>query len=307
MRDKNENSLRVSSIHPYRYRSLVHALTFLTLTLTSMGCDDERLPSSEIKVIELSSLIDETITNDRSWSTQCLAWSAPNTLWQTSGSVNGSLLIKRDLVLGSVESWPLNQLFAEGCTLWRQWLLVLTWRSFALLVIDPLSGLEVKRFTIGTEGWGMSYSARGLLYSDGSSTLRWIDEDSLSSAIEESELSPQRELTPLIEITKELNVYEREHPLFQLNELEWVEEFIFANVYPESEIVVIHAQTGQVIAKLDLTSLMTDEENRSTAFIGVSNGVAYDVLRDRLWFTGKRWHSIYGASASRVLNRLRQR
>ena len=96
MRDKNENSLRVSSIHPYRYRSLVHALTFLTLTLTSMGCDDERLPSSEIKVIELSSLIDETITNDRSWSTQCLAWSAPNTLWQTSGSVNGSLLIKRD-------------------------------------------------------------------------------------------------------------------------------------------------------------------------------------------------------------------
>ena len=116
---------------------------------------------------------------------------------------------------------------------------MLSWRSFTVHIIDKTNGQELGLWPIATEGWGLSGSSRGLVYSDGSSTLRWIQPPVTWDQISERAL----------EIQQELDVYDGQQPVFQLNELEWVEEFIFANVYPKDQVAMIDSQSGQVLNK----------------------------------------------------------
>ena len=86
-----------------------------------------------------------------------------------------------------------------------------------------------------------------------------------------------------------------------LNELEWVDEFIFANIYPTDRIAVIRPDQGQVIAWLDLSELKQTKEFEN----GVSNGIAYDIDQELIWLTGKNWKSIYSIKAKPLLLKLR--
>ena len=67
-------------------------------------------------------------------NTQCLAWSAPNIIWQTSGDFEKSLVVKRSVSSEQIQQWPLDGFYAEGCTPWQQQLLVLSWKSYFLFI-----------------------------------------------------------------------------------------------------------------------------------------------------------------------------
>ena len=278
-------------MHSHHKYTILSTVTSFVISVISMIACESTSPLDSIPTFSFTNFNYDQRSSDPQILTQCLAWEAPSIFWQTSGDQRASYLIKHDLQRDNTERWRLDNIFAEGCTRWSHHLLVLTWRSFTLQMYSPLDGSLIKKITISTEGWGLTASPLGLVYSDGSSTLRWID----------TEFLDQAQADEAIKVIKTQTIYANDLPVFQLNELEWVEEFLFANIYPSDLIAVIAPSTGQVLAWLDLSKLRSLHEAQS----GVTNGIAYDADHGKVWFTGKQWQYLYGIKVAHLLAEVR--
>lgn len=164
------------------------------------------------------------------------------------------------------------RLFAEGLTVLKDQVFQLTWRSRKVLVFSR-AGLEFKSvFEIPGEGWGLTHNGTELIYSDGSDRLHFMD--------------PQNH-----HISRSLKVTRNGAPLSQLNELEWVDGKVWANIYKRDEIVIIDPASGVVDATIDLAGLLPARLRRADT--DVLNGIARDPADGSIWVTGKRWPRIY--------------
>ncbi len=168
--------------------------------------------------------------------------------------------------------------FGEGVTVWQDKILQLTWKNGYLLIYDAAT-LERKAYVRYSqidpslrEGWGLTHDGTHLIISDGSSTLRFVDPTSFR-------------------LVKKLTVRNGFRTLSQLNELEFVEGEIFANVWYMDQIARIDPQTGQVLSWLDLSKI----KPRAVRFNreAVLNGIAWDADGRRLFVTGKNWPTLY--------------
>ncbi len=176
-----------------------------------------------------------------------------------------------DMILNREMALP-KALFAEGLTLLANRLWVLTWREGKLLVMDP-STLEVLTTgKISGEGWGITHNASTLWLSNGSSRLHSID---LSSAAK----------------TQSLDVTLNGKPLKRLNELEWINGKIWANVWLTNTIVVIDPKTGAVTDEITVDDLLNAEDRETNT--DVLNGIAHDPQTGAIWITGKRWPKLF--------------
>lgn len=162
-------------------------------------------------------------------------------------------------------------LFGEGIALIDDELLQLTWRSGVGLVWDLESFTVVGAFSYPTEGWGITADGQRLIMSDGSSTLRFLDPETF-------------------EVTGSLEVEADGKPLLGLNELEWVDGLIYANVWKADEIAIISPGSGRVVDWIDLAGLLSEEERERG---DVLNGIAYDPASGRLFVTGKLWPWVF--------------
>lgn len=165
-----------------------------------------------------------------------------------------------------------DRYFAEGLTLTGGHLLVLTWRAGELLVLDPESLQQTGTGTIPGEGWGMTHNGDTVWFSDGSAWLHRFDVR-----------SGQR--LPSVEVRLD------ERPVRRLNELEWIDGEIWANVYLTDQIVRISPETGAVTGIIDLQGLLPASERRADT--DVLNGIARDPATGAVWVTGKRWPWLY--------------
>ncbi|MFN2287330.1 MAG: glutaminyl-peptide cyclotransferase [Chromatocurvus sp.] len=164
------------------------------------------------------------------------------------------------------------RLFGEGITQFGDRIYQLTWRSRLGLVYRADDLRPLGRFRLRGEGWGITNNGEQLVYSDGSDSLRFLDPQTL-------------ELVHRIAVTRDGK------PQRRLNELEWIEGRIWANVWQTDEIVIINPATGAVEGVLDLSGLLPDSARRPDT--DVLNGIAYDRERAELWVTGKRWPLLY--------------
>jgi glutaminyl-peptide cyclotransferase len=165
-----------------------------------------------------------------------------------------------------------NQYFGEGLTIHGDKITQLTWRSNIGFVYDKENFSPAKKFNYRTEGWGITYDGNKLIMSDGSDTLYFLDSKT----------------------HKEINRIKVTHegrPVTRLNELEYVNGEIFANVWLTDIIARISPKTGKVIGWIDLRGLSDDFGSRGSD--QVLNGIAYDDKGDRLFVTGKLWPKIY--------------
>lgn len=194
-------------------------------------------------------------------------------LYEGTGLYGRSTLRETRLETGEVvRSWGLpSQLFGEGITLFGDRLIQLTWRSGIGLVWDLENFTIVGTFVYPTEGWGITSDGHRLIMSDGTSTLRFLDPETFRA-------------TGAVEVLNE------GAPLSNLNELEYVEGRIYANVWETDDIAVISPETGAVVGWLDLSGLLTEDERRNA---DVLNGIAYDSENKRLLVTGKLWPKIF--------------
>ncbi len=164
------------------------------------------------------------------------------------------------------------QYFGEGIVDWGPNIYQWTWKSQICFVYDRFSLRPVKQLTYTGEGWGMTRTARELITSDGSATLRFRDPDSFKE-------------------TRHIVVKDGTKIIDQLNELEFIKGEIYANVWHSNVIARINPQDGHVIAWIDLTGLLPADQKINEE--SVLNGIAYDAKRDRLFVTGKQWPTVF--------------
>ena len=161
--------------------------------------------------------------------------------------------------------------FGEGITVWKNDLIELTWQTHLAFVYDRATFQPKKQFTYPGEGWGLTQDTAGLIMSDGSDELRFLDPVTFAEK-------------------RRLKVTAAGAPLRNLNELEYVKGEIFANVWQTDYVARIAPDTGKVSAYIDLRGLLTPAERANT---DVLNGIAYDAEHDRLFVTGKWWPKLF--------------
>ncbi len=176
---------------------------------------------------------------------------------------SGRVLQRRDLP---------EQYFGEGVVDWGPDIYEWTWQSHICFVYDRFSLRPVRQFFYTGEGWGMTRTARQIITSDGTATLRFRDPATFRE-------------------TRHIIVKDGKAPVEQLNELEYVKGEIYANIWHSDRIARISPRDGHVIGWIDLTGLMPTSRRPDAE--SVLNGIAYDALRDRLFVTGKQWPSVF--------------
>src|SRR5258705_1210414 len=162
--------------------------------------------------------------------------------------------------------------FAEGITTWGQTILQLTWQSQVGFVYDRNTFKPLRTFKYTGEGWGFTHNDTALIMSDGSPSLRFLDPKTLME-------------------TRSLLVSDAGIVIRDLNELEWVNGEIYANVWQTNVIARISPATGRVSGWIDLTGLLPREDQQQGA--DVLNGIAYDAAGRRLFVTGKLWPKLF--------------
>jgi len=194
-------------------------------------------------------------------------------LYESTGIAGQSTLRKVALQTGQVirkGSLP-SQYFGEGLTIFHEKIYQLTWLSKKGFIYDLRSFRQTGEFPYDAEGWGLTHDDKSLIMSDGTNKIRYIDPVSFS-------------------VTRTLEVYAGGAGVANLNELEYVKGEIFANIWHSPRIARVDAHSGQVLAWIDLTSIVSKEQHAEEA---VLNGIAYDKAGDRLFVTGKNWSNLF--------------
>ncbi len=210
--------------------------------------------------------------HDTSAFTEGLVY-AEGFLYESTGLYGSSTLRRVDLTSGDVlqETHLGGQFFGEGLAVLNDSFVQLTWQEHVGFVYDRVSFALLQNFTYGTEGWGLTFDGQSLIVSDGTDNLYFLDPFTF-----------QR--------TGQVQVREGNAAVANLNELEYVNGDVYANIFQQQKIAIINPQTGQVKAWIDLTGLQDLNGFNSEM---VLNGIAYDNQNGRLFVTGKNWPQLF--------------
>ncbi len=195
-------------------------------------------------------------------------------LYLSAGEYGRSRLLRYEFETGELQvarRLP-PQVFAEGLTVLGDKIYQLTWRERAMLVFSRNEMKLLEAFPIQGQGWGLTNNGRELIYTDGSDRLHYLD--------------PRTR-----RITRSIGVTEMGRPLHKMNELEWIDGSIWANIYQTDRIVIIDPESGQVTASIDLEGLFPHSERNASE--EVLNGIARNPADGTIWVTGKRWPELH--------------
>jgi glutamine cyclotransferase len=179
--------------------------------------------------------------------------------WET-----GAVLQQADLA---------EEFFGEGIVVSGDCIYQLTWQSQQAFVYDRETFEVLDTHTYPTEGWGLTSDGERLVMSDGTSTLFFRDPETFAEI-------------------RHIEVLDGDEPVVRLNELEWVNGEVWANVWQTDQIVRIDPATGAVLGWIDLTGLLQPED-QAGADVDVLNGIAVDEATGRIFVTGKLWPVLY--------------
>lgn len=225
----------------------------------------QRAPTWAIRVVA-------TYPHDPRAFTQGLIWRDGH-LYESTGQIGYSTIRRVNLedgrVLQSVDI-PRDQ-FGEGIVDWGDQIINISWQNGIGYRWDRRTLRRLSAWNYRGEGWGLTRSDSEIIMSDGTSELRFLDPVTLNER-------------------RRINVTDNGASVDRLNELEWVNGEIFANVWMTPMIARIDPATGRVTGWIDLTQLAVQNGDNTDS---VLNGIAYDAERDRLFVTGKYWPRLY--------------
>ncbi|MCK5861815.1 MAG: glutaminyl-peptide cyclotransferase [Candidatus Hydrogenedentes bacterium] len=194
-------------------------------------------------------------------------------LYEGTGLRGASSIRKVALETGAVlqiQKLP-DAYFGEGIAVQNGRLVQLTWKSQVGFVYEKDSFERVRDFNYLGEGWGLTHDGERFIMSDGTARLRFLDINTL-------------------ETVGEIYVRYGDEPVRYLNELEYIDGYIYANIWRKDRIAIINPQSGYVEGWVDMAGLLTAQERRNA---DVLNGIAYDEEDSRIFVTGKRWPKLF--------------
>jgi glutamine cyclotransferase len=245
-----------------------------TLLLTAAACGDDPSPAqSDDPPPVYTYEVVAVHPHDSSAFTQGLAWHE-GSLYEGTGLHGQSTLREVALETGDVlrsRALPFEH-FGEGVAVRGDEVVQLTWRSGVGFVYDVDTFEQERTFAYATEGWGITHDGTRFVMSDGTATLTFRDD-------------------PALEVVGTVEVSDDQGPVERLNELEWVDGEVWANVWMTDRIARIDPDDGRVTGWIDLTGLLPESER--TGSEDVLNGIAYDAAAGRIFVTGKRWPRLY--------------
>lgn len=195
-------------------------------------------------------------------------------LYESLGLNGQSELRRVDLTTGKVEqriTLP-AEFFGEGITIFNGRIYQLTWQSHVGFVYDLKTFAKEREWSYPSEGWGFTHDRTHLIMSDGTATVRCLNPDNLKEV-------------------GSIEVRDNNGPVTQINELEYVNGAILANIWQTDRVIRIAPQSGVVTGSIDLSGLLTPEERQMG--VDVLNGIAYDAQNKRLFVTGKFWPRLF--------------
>ncbi len=220
--------------------------------------------------------VEETFIHDTHSYTQGLFF-CKGQLYESAGQYGESTIRKVDLKTGKVQKRQDldHRYFAEGSCIINGRMYVLTWREKTCFVYDPDTFVKLGSYRYNTEGWGLTTDGKSLIMSDGSDKIYFRDPKNFS-------------------VTGEISVTVNGKPLNYLNELEYINGEIWANVYCADQIVIINPENGVVKAVVDCTDLLPRTLRKPET--DVLNGIAYNPDDGAIYLTGKYWPRLYRIS-----------
>lgn len=226
------------------------------------------VPVYGIKVVK-------TYPHDTGAYTEGLFWHR-GFLYESTGEVGTSSIRKVDLESGETikKKVLMPPYYGEGIIKFGDKLYQLTWQSGTGFIYDFKSFEKSGQFHYSGQGWGMTSDGKQIYMSDGTPQIRVLDPETLKI---------QRRIT----VTWDGNQVER------INELEWIKDEIWANIWLTNRIARIDPKTGAIKAFIDLSGLAPKPEEVRDPGNAVLNGIAYDKKRDRIFVTGKNWPHLY--------------
>jgi len=222
---------------------------------------------------QLTYKIIHTYHHDPNAYTQGLLYT-DNILYESTGQKGQSSIRKVKLETGQViQSYMVEaDVFGEGITIWGDNLIQLSWQAHRGFVYDKNSFELKKEFYYNTEGWGLTNNDTALIMSDGTNRLFFLNPDTYF-------------------VEKTIEVFDNEKPVKYLNELEYIDGKIYANIYTTDIIAVIDPHTGEVLQYINLKGLLKPSDYTSST--DVLNGIAYDKDKKRIFVTGKNWPKLF--------------
>jgi glutaminyl-peptide cyclotransferase len=214
-----------------------------------------------------------TYPHDKGAFTQGLVYEN-GLFYEGTGEVGTSYLRKVEPETGKV-LFQLNlepPLFGEGIAILGDRIFQLTWESKVGFVYNKNTMKQINKIYYQTEGWGLTTVGNKLVMSDGTNCLYFMDPDQFN-------------------IVSSLEVYDNEKKVEKLNELEYINGEIWANIWQTDLIARIDASSGKVIAYIDMRGILSDPETDTN--INVLNGIAYDQAGKRIFVTGKNWPKLF--------------
>lgn len=175
--------------------------------------------------------------------------------------------------------------FGEGIAIYHNQLVQLLWQNRYIKIYDPRTLKFIRKLDYSKEGWGICTDGETLYASDGSNMLHIINIDG-----------------PAVNIEYSRPIVDEKGAVLDINELEFANGYIFANIWRTDKIYVIDPSMGRVAAKLDLTAI-ANKERMMNGDIDVLNGIAYNPVSKTYFVTGKNWSNIYELQLKPLLSK----
>ncbi|UBV44025.1 glutaminyl-peptide cyclotransferase [Deinococcus taeanensis] len=245
------------------------------------------LPALNARAQSPTPVLKATVTarypHDRNAFTEGFQYLGSGVVMESTGITGQSGVRRVDLKTGKVLSQvgtPIATAFGEGVTVLDGAAYHLTWQEGVAIAFDSGTLKETGRFRYTGEGWGLTHDGRQLIMSNGSATLSWRDPRTFR-------------------VRRTVQVTDQGQPVKNLNELEYVQGNVYANVWLTDRIARIDPQTGKVTAWIDVSELTREasvaatKAGRPLTFDDVPNGIAFIPERGTLLLTGKRWATVF--------------
>ena len=251
-------------------------ITILIAFATLISCGGTRKNSNSAQNAEPTFYTYEVVAeypHSRTSYTQGLQF-IDNELWEGTGEYGNSRILRTELATGKIlESKAISkEEFGEGITILGDKIYQLTWLNGKLHIYDRKTLKHLATHSYKGEGWGLTSDGKKLYMSDGTHTIRVINPETM---VQESRFG----------------VTLQGQSLSNLNELEWIDGKIWANVYTTNYIVIINPENGIVEGVINLSGILPESEyDRKT---DVLNGIAYDSTTKRIFVTGKNWSKLF--------------